>query len=90
MHGPAGPEVRGRRCSSSCKAQLTIYSQGPPGDEGPQGPKGPPGPLGESVSRLCSNIEGKMYRGVCFKGALLEENADNVPGWTSRGRGYAT
>ena len=66
-----------------------VRSKGPPGDEGPKGPKGPPGPLGESVSRLCSAIEGKMYRGVCFKGALLEENADNVPGRTSRVRGDA-
>eukprot|EP00960_Hanusia_phi_P034796 751289-Hanusia_phi.AAC.4 len=62
------------------QAPNDVVPQGPPGDVGPKGPNGPPGPLGESVSRLCSSIEGKMYRGVCFKGALLEENADSVPG----------
>eukprot|EP00961_Rhodomonas_salina_P145139 1953365-Rhodomonas_salina.2 len=45
--------------------------QGPSGGtgpEGPVGPEGPSGPAGPSASGMCSNIGGKLYKGICFKG----------------------
>jgi len=59
--------------------------QGPAGVEGeqgivgPQGAAGPPGPAGISINGYCNTIGGKVYKGACFKSAVLSENADAVP-----------
>mmetsp|Transcript_17392 Transcript_17392/g.42199 ORF Transcript_17392/g.42199 Transcript_17392/m.42199 type:complete len:389 (-) Transcript_17392:163-1329(-) len=56
--------------------------QGPSGGtgpEGPVGPEGPSGPAGPSASGMCSNIGGKLYKGICFKASKLTANADKVP-----------
>ena len=53
------------------------------GKRGPVGPEGPAGPAGkkgtQSKTLDCTRIGGHMYKGVCFKGALLKENKDTLP-----------
>mmetsp|Transcript_40004 Transcript_40004/g.107051 ORF Transcript_40004/g.107051 Transcript_40004/m.107051 type:complete len:367 (-) Transcript_40004:420-1520(-) len=79
--GPAGP-------AGQPGPQGITGPQGPPGprgppgvegNPGPEGPQGPQGPLGPSLNQLCSRIGGLVYKGVCFKRAKLDANADSIP-----------
>lgn len=73
LTGPQGP----RGPPGTPGDSGTFGGRGLPGPAGKAGPAGKKGP--QSPDLDCTRIGGHMFQGVCFKGALLKADDDQLP-----------